>query len=110
MIRYGQNLQRCIDDELKKFPPTYTLRTIIVFASVTMLELVCEREGPIAVPRRFKGKGKPATMRRAKEREGGGMRIGGHATIQRQCVCCRLAGGRGEVFTRVWDGPRAGEA
>jgi len=31
------------------------------------------------------------------------VRIGGHATIQRQCVCCRLAGGRGEVFTRVWD-------
>lgn len=23
------------------------------------------------------------------------------ATIQRQCVCCRLAEGRGEVFTRV---------
>lgn len=41
-------------------------------------------------------------MVRAKERE---MRVGGHATIQRQCVCCRLAGGRGEVFTRVWDAP-----
>lgn len=25
----------------------------------------------------------------------------GYVTIQRQCVCCRLAEGRGEVFTRV---------
>lgn len=40
-----------------------------------------------------------------RERRGGNTRVGGHATIQRQCVCCRLAGGRGEVFTRVWDGP-----
>lgn len=48
--------------------------------------------------------GKPTTSGR-RERRGGNTRVGGHATIQRQCVCCRLAGGRGEVFTRVWDGP-----
>lgn len=40
-----------------------------------------------------------------KGKGGGGYAVGGRATIQRQCVCCRLAGGRGEVFTRVWDGP-----
>jgi len=44
--------------------------------------------------------------------KGKGMRVGGHATIQRQCVCCRLAEerARGEVFTRVWDESRPGEA